>query len=57
MDINPIIDELSLRILDEFEAEYGRLPNDKELSMWRIGFLDGMEAIKQVIQLDIENGL
>lgn len=47
--MNKIIDQYSLRILDEYEAEYGRLPNDIELTMWRIGFIDGVTAIGEAL--------
>lgn len=47
--MDKIIDQYSLRILDEYEAEYGKLPTDIELAMWRIGFVDGVSAIGEAL--------
>lgn len=55
-EMDKIIDKHLLRILDEYEDEYKRLPSETELLMWRVGFVDGIHAIGEALfmqQFDI----
>lgn len=49
-DIDNIIDKYALAFLDEFQEIFGYLPNDKELSLWKSGFMDGCNAIKEALE-------
>jgi len=49
-DIDKIIDKYALAFLDEFQEIFGYLPNDKELSLWKSGFMDGCNAIKEAME-------
>jgi len=49
-DVDKIIDKYALAFLDEFQEIFGYLPNDKELSLWKSGFMDGCNAIGEAIQ-------
>lgn len=50
--INDTIDKYSLRFLDEFEEVHKRLPSDLEFTLWRVGFVDGLEAIREMLGVD-----
>jgi len=45
-----IIDRYALNFLDEFQEIFGYLPNDKEFSLWKSGFMDGCSAIKEALE-------
>ena len=49
-DVDKIIDKYALAFLDEFQEIFGYLPNDKELSLWKSGFMDGCNAIKEAME-------
>jgi hypothetical protein len=49
-DVDKIIDKYALAFLDEFQEIFGYLPNDKELSLWKSGFMDGCNAIKETME-------
>ena len=49
-NIDNIIDKYALAFLDEFQEIFGYLPNDKELSLWKSGFMDGCNAIKEAME-------
>lgn len=52
-ETNKIIDQYSLKFLDEFEDAFGRLPNEIELTCWRAGFADGCFAIGTALQVGL----
>lgn len=47
--LDQVIDRFSLEFLDEFEAAYKRLPTERELTLWRVGFIDGLNAVGEVL--------
>jgi hypothetical protein len=49
-EVDQTIDKYALAFLDEFQEIFGYLPNDKEFSLWKSGFMDGCSAIKEVLQ-------
>ena len=49
-NVNNIIDKYALAFLDEFQEIFGYLPNDKELSLWKSGFMDGCNAIREAME-------
>ncbi len=49
-NVDNIIDKYALAFLDEFQEIFGYLPNDKELSLWKSGFMDGCNAIKEALE-------
>lgn len=49
--VNDILDRYLLRFLDNFEAIFERLPNNAEKALWSSGFLDGMYAMMDAIEI------
>lgn len=45
--LNRILDASMLTFLDEFEAEFGKLPSELEKHLWMRGFIDACQAIQQ----------
>ena len=50
--IDDTIDKYSLRFLDEFEEVHERLPSELEFTLWRVGFVDGLEAIREMLGVE-----
>lgn len=51
--LNKIIDSSMLLFLDEFEAEFGRLPNEIEKGLWMRGFIDSCIAIGAAVNMNL----
>jgi hypothetical protein len=45
--LNRVIDKHLLGFLDAFEETYGRLPDEKEKSLWMSGFVSACTAIEE----------
>lgn len=52
-EMNKIIDASLLLFLDEFEAEFGRLPDEKEKGLWMRGFIDSCIAIAHAVNINL----
>lgn len=46
-DLNKILDLYMLEFLDDFEAEFGRLPTPMEKGLWMRGFVNACQAIQE----------
>jgi hypothetical protein len=46
---NKIIDSYALRFLDDYVGTYGVLPDANLVEVWRIGFIDGCQAVSDAI--------
>ena len=44
-----IIDSYALRFLDEYVGTYGVLPDANLVEVWRIGFIDGCQAVSDAL--------
>jgi hypothetical protein len=46
---NKIIDSYALRFLDDYVGTYGVLPDANLVEVWRMGFIDGCQAVSDAI--------
>jgi len=49
-DENEVIDKYVLQFLDEFTSTFGHLPDEKEFGLWKIGFTDGCDAVREALE-------
>lgn len=48
-ELNKILDQYMLLFLDDYEAEFGHLPNEIEKNLWMRGFIDACQAIHEAL--------
>lgn len=48
-ELNKILDQYMLLFLDDYEDEFGRLPNEIEKNLWMRGFIDACQAIHHAL--------
>ena len=52
-ELNKILDQYMLLFLDDYEDEFGRLPNEIEKNLWMRGFIDACQAIHYALSREI----
>jgi hypothetical protein len=50
-----IIDSYALKFLDEYVGTYGVLPDANLVEVWRIGFIDGCQAVSDAMIINSLN--
>lgn len=52
-ELNRILDQYMLLFLDDYEAEFGQLPDEIQKNLWMRGFIDACHAIHEALSRKI----